>query len=91
MVYTCVYDNISIFQVAVTTKNEVYQWGSNPHGLRHFVHSQRRARQGGRPAFDQADRHLRPLRVDTTFVNGTIRQVYQPDNLCEKKKRVKFI
>ena len=66
----------SFFQkLAVTTKNEVFQWGSHPHGLRHFVHSQRRARQSGRPAFEPAERHLRPQKVDTTFVHGRIKQV----------------
>lgn len=59
----------------MTVKNEVYQWGSHPHGLRHFVHSQRRARQSGKPVFEQADQHLRPHKVDLAFVNGRIKQV----------------
>ncbi|WAR18296.1 UVR8-like protein [Mya arenaria] len=61
--------------VAVTAKNTVYQWGSHPHGLRHFIHSQRRARQAGKPAFQEADAHLRPQRVDTSYVHGKIKQV----------------
>ncbi|XP_053407428.1 uncharacterized protein LOC123565052 isoform X2 [Mercenaria mercenaria] len=61
--------------VAVDNHNHVYQWGSHPHGLRHFVHSQRRARQSGQSNFEQADGHLRPRLVDTTYVNGRIKQV----------------
>ncbi|XP_052272508.1 uncharacterized protein LOC127873013 isoform X1 [Dreissena polymorpha] len=62
--------------VAVTAQNVVYQWGSHPHGLRHFVHSQRRSRQTGNVTFEQVDVHLRPMVVDTSYVHGRIKQVF---------------
>ncbi|KAL4238144.1 hypothetical protein ACF0H5_002856 [Mactra antiquata] len=61
--------------VAVDTKNRVFQWGCHPHGLRHFVMSQRRSRHSGHNAFEQADGHLRPRIVDTTYLNGKIKHV----------------
>ena len=64
-----------ILQVAVTITNKVYTWGCHPYGLRHFVHHQRKARMAGKQVFEQAESHLKPQLVDTSYVHGRIKQV----------------
>ena len=66
----------------MTSSNRVYSWGSHPHGLRHFVHSHRKARGGGKQTFEHAESHLRPQLVDTSYVHGRIKQVNAMDHFA---------
>ncbi|KAL3853004.1 hypothetical protein ACJMK2_016594 [Sinanodonta woodiana] len=61
--------------VVATEFNRVYQWGSHPHALRMAARVVHRGQQVGGSLATQVDTYMSPQLVETTYVNGRIKQI----------------